>query len=274
MNIYITFSEEATAALKAGFNSELEFESEIWTVKDSFFVGPLQFIQEDMGREHRLTYHNETLKYFGLTEIGADDALHNYKLLQNVIAHLEIEAEDEKEENTITLWMGQNANDVCGYFWLTQQLQNYCGKVNVIYLNNLPFFNEKGGLFYPTHLHQIPAIEFIKCLKVERKIAIHEFEVEKDEWKALYENEDTYRILDGAKKITCKNEDLFDVTIKMTLMGESVKLGKLVNMLLAKLPNFPSEIFLLSRVKALIEQGVLVQKKGSKNWREIEIAKT
>lgn len=278
MKKYITFSQEATDALQKGFDAKQNFEAEILTIKDSFFVGPLAHIKEDIGRANRLTWHNNTLNYFGLEPIAADAALHNYKIVQEIIAFLsettlDNEGSIENNKNYITLWMGQNANDVCGYFWLTQQLQDYCGKIEVIYLNNLPFLNEKGGLFYPTHLHQIPAAEFIKCLKVERKIAIHEFEVEKDEWQALIQNINTYRILEGAKKIACKNENLFDDFIIATNMGEGIKLGKLMNLLLAKLPNHPNEIFLLSRFKHLIENGAFNIKKQSKNWRDTEIVK-
>ena len=88
MKKYITFSQEATEALQKGFNADQDFEAEILTIKDSFFVGPLAFIKEDIGRAHRLAWHNDTLSYFGLETIGADDALNNYKTVQKIIAFL------------------------------------------------------------------------------------------------------------------------------------------------------------------------------------------
>ena len=63
--------------------------------------------------------------------------------------------------------MGQNAHDVCGYYWLISQLQPYQGRVIVLYMNNLPFINEKGQIFYPTALHEIQPKEFLKAKKTQ-----------------------------------------------------------------------------------------------------------
>jgi hypothetical protein len=53
------------------------------------------------------------------------------------------------------IWVGQNQHDVTGYFWLMRQLKDYQGRVMILYLNNLPFINEKGQLFYPISIHEI-----------------------------------------------------------------------------------------------------------------------
>ena len=48
------------------------------------------------------------------------------------------------------------------------QLKNYQSRVFILYLNNLPFINDKGPIFYPEWLHVIPPKEFL----IANKLAI------------------------------------------------------------------------------------------------------
>jgi hypothetical protein len=268
MQLYITFGDLATEALRKGFEQIEDFNTEIVTIKDSLYVGPLTHINEDLGRANRLHWWKDIFMFFNIEDNTQEVALHDYNVVEKIKTH----CSDEAYENTCTIWMGQNANDVCAYFWLINQLQEFQGRIQVIYLNMLPFINEKGNIFYPTHLSQIQASEFVKALKVERKVALHEFEVDKDEWKLIYEHEDTYRILDGGKKIITKKENLFDTDILKLFSADGIKVSKLLNTLLGKLPYFPSDMFLLSRVKYLVEQGVIHIIKQPKNYRDIELS--
>src|SRR5690606_14715802 len=106
--------------------------------------------------------------------------------------------------------MGQNAHDVCGYYWLISQLQPYQGRVVVLYMNNLPFINEKGQIFYPSCLFEIQPKEFIKAKKLNRKVTLSEFEVDPDEWRKLCSENAMVRILEGGKKIVSREESFFD----------------------------------------------------------------
>lgn len=267
MQLYITFGDFAAEALKKGFNAEVGFEAEVAVVKDNFYIGPLAYINEDLGRAHRIQWWNDIFTYFNIEMDANEGVLHDFKIVEKIKEH----CSDEAYENTCTIWMGQNANDVCGYFWLINQLQEFQGRIKVIFLNMLPFINEKGGIFYPSHLSQIQASEFMKALKVERTVALHEFEVDKDEWKAIYEHANNYRVLDGGKKIVCKPENLFDADILKTIGTEGIKINKLVNTLIPKLAGFPSDMYLLSRVKVLIEEGKLLVVKQAKQWKDTEL---
>jgi hypothetical protein len=77
-----------------------------------------------------------------------DDRLTVHQLIREL-------EENQKEE--VWIWMGQNQHDVCGYYWLISQLAAFQGRVVVLYLNNLPFINEKGQIFYPTRTAPDPA---------------------------------------------------------------------------------------------------------------------
>ena len=50
-------------------------------------------------------------------------------------------------------------------------------------LNNLPFLNDKGQLFYPTYLNEIQPKEFLKAKKLARPITLSEFEIDPDEYR-------------------------------------------------------------------------------------------
>src|SRR5204863_8342283 len=119
----------------------------------------------------------------------------------------ELDADSKVE---VWIWMGQNQHDVCSYYWLVSQLQDYQGRIVVLYFNNLPFINEKGQIFYPTTLHEIQPREFLKAKKLNRKITPSEFETDPDEWKRLVAENDLVRILEGGKKIVGKEAGFYD----------------------------------------------------------------
>ena len=56
---------------------------------------------------------------------------------------------EEEEFDQIWIWMAPNVRDVCGYYWLISQLQEFSGRIYLLSLNNLPFIGEKGNVFYP-----------------------------------------------------------------------------------------------------------------------------
>src|SRR6202012_4574914 len=95
--------------------------------------------------------------------------------------------EDEKE--IVWIWAAQNKHDVSGYYWLMSQFKNFQGRIFILYLNNLPFINEKGNIFYPVNIFNIPAKEFTKAKKLARLITPGEFEIDTDEWLRLCNEE-------------------------------------------------------------------------------------
>ncbi|MES1223743.1 MAG: DUF3658 domain-containing protein, partial [Bacteroidota bacterium] len=120
----------------------------------------------------------------------------------------------------VWIWMGQNQHDVCGYYWLMPQLKEYQGRIMVLYLNNLPFINEKGQLFYPSWMHEIQPKEFVKAKKLSRPITLSEFEVDPDEWKKIIDENAAVRILEGGKKIIGKAESFYDNEILKNLTAD------------------------------------------------------
>ncbi len=147
--------------------------------------------------------------------------------------------------------MGQNAHDVCGYYWLMSQLKAYVGKIFVLYLNNLPFINEKGQIFYPTNLFEIQPTEFLKAKKLARLISTSEFETDPDEWTKICAENNMIRTLEGGKKIVGRDEDYYDTALLQMIHTEPQKLGKYLLQFYSKTKIQMSDVYLVWRIKKM-----------------------
>lgn len=263
--IHIVFESSNVQSLEKAFELDESLKGNIVEIKDDFAVGPVIDIYDAYGYQQRRDWWKEVLEYSPYAEELniVDDKLTVHQLLQTL---------DGIESEEVWIWMGQNAHDVCGYYWLMSQLKHYQGKIQVLYLNNLPFINEKGLIFYPQHLFEIQPKEFLKAKKLARQITLSEFEVDPDEWKKICNENAIVRILEGGKKIVSKEERFYDKELLSVLTGEFQKLNKIVHQILSKIKIQTGDAFLVWRMRKLIEKGKLeMQGDWSKGWKEIEI---
>ena len=166
---------------------------------------------------------------------------------------------EEEEFDQIWIWVAPNIKDVCGYFWLTAQLIAFSGRIYVLHLNNLPFINEKGHVFYPTSLSEIPAREFIKAKKLARPVSPAEFETDPDEWHRLASENKNLRLLENGKKITQQADDYYDRAIVNFLQPVFQKVSRTVQQYLIKSSEKLNESFLVWRLKQLVVSGAAEQ---------------
>jgi hypothetical protein len=139
-------------------------------------------------------------------------------------------------------------------------------------MNNLPFINEKGQIFYPIALHEIQPKEFLKAKKLNRKITPSEVEVDPDEWRKLCSENAVVRILEGGKKIAGKDEDFYDNDILKGLTNEWQKGNKAMSSILGKMKIKTGDVFLLWRMKKLAEaEKIEIHGDTSKGWKEFEV---
>jgi Protein of unknown function len=168
--------------------------------------------------------------------------------------------------------MGQNQHDVCGYYWLASQFKDYQGRVLTLYLNNLPFINEKGQIFYPSWLHEIQPKEFLKAKKLARPITASEFEVDPDEWKKICEENATIRILEGGKKIAGKEESFYDNEVLKNITGEWQKAWRVLSNTLHRMKIKTGDVFVMWRMKELITAGKIeVLGDVNKGWKDFDV---
>jgi len=263
--IHIVFNTADIAALEQAIELDASLSGKIIEIKDDFAVGPLLDIYETEGYQARRDWWKEVLAhspYEDQLDI-VDDKLTVHQLINSL---------NHDENEYIWLWMGQNAHDVSGYYWLMSQFKEYQSRIHVLYLNNLPFLNEKGQLFYPTHLSQIQPKEFLKAKKLARPITLSEFELDPDEWKKLCNENEGVRFLEGGKKLVSMHIGCYDKEILSLLTKNAQKLPSALTNIMAKLKVKLGDAFVVARLKALEEAGKLVfVGDWNKGWKDMVV---
>jgi len=263
--IHIVFNTADIAALEAAIALDESLAGKIIEIKDDYAVGPLLDIYETEGYQLRKNWWGNVLAHSPYTDQLdiVDDRLTVHQLI-NALNH------DENE--SIWIWMGQNAHDVCGYYWLMSQFKEYQGRIRVLYLNNLPFLNEKGQLFYPTYLSQIQPKEFIKAKKLARPITLSEFELDPDEWNKICTEQEVIKFLEGGKKIVNMDINFYDKEILSLLTKNAQKLPSALSNILAKMKVKTGDAFVVYRLKALADLGKIVfVGDWEKGWKDMVI---
>jgi hypothetical protein len=263
--VHIVFQTSDVNAIKEAIKLDASLEGEVIQIKDEFALGPIANIYDPEGYQARKDWWKQVFEFSPYS--GELDIIDDKLTVHNLMKQLK-----EDASLNIWVWMGQNHHDVCGYYWLMSQLKEYQGRIFLLYLNNLPFINEKGGIFYPTNLFEIQPKEFLKAKKLARPITLSEFEVDPDEWKKLYNENGIVRILEGGKKIVSKDETFYDKDILNALSAEPQKLQKVLHNIFSKMKVRTGDAFLVWRIRELINEGKLeAQGDWSKGWKEIMI---
>lgn len=263
--IHIVFNTADIAALEAAIALDESLAGKIIEIKDDYAVGPLLDIHETEGFQLRKNWWANVLAHSPYTDQLdiVDDRLTVHQLI-NALNH------DENE--SIWIWMGQNVHDVCGYYWLMSQFKEYQGRIQVLYLNNLPFLNEKGQLFYPTYLSQIQPKEFIKAKKLARPITLSEFELDPDEWNKICTEQEVIKFLEGGKKIVNMDINFYDKEILSLLTKNAQKLPSALSNILSKMKIKTGDAFVVYRLKALADIGKIVfAGDWEKGWKDMVI---
>jgi len=264
--IHIVFQASDVDTLKKAFELEPALTGDVLLIEDEWAVGPIAGIYTPEGIEMRKQWWREILSggdYDGLVDkAGKDDNVRVAELKQRL-------EEDQKE--IVWIWAAQNKHDVSGYYWLMSQLKDFQGRIFILYLNNLPFINEKGLIFYPENLFQIPPKEFLKARKLARPITLSEFEIDPDEWNRLCQEDKGVRILEGGKKLSQHPYEYFDDELRKFISGDWVKASKLIGQFLNKAKQTTGDAYVLWRIKQLIAAGELDAQGELKGMKEFEI---
>jgi hypothetical protein len=264
--IHIVFNQSEVALMKQVIELDETLTGEVIQIKDDFAVGPLKNIDIEEGWNERWNWWKLLLQGspYGVNLVGSFDDRETVKQLKEKL--------DNNSDEVIWIWMGQNQHDVTGYYWLMPQFREYQGRVMIIYLNNLPFINEKGQLFYPSWLHEIQPKEFVKAKKLARPITVSEFEIDPDEWRKIAEENAMVRILEGGKKIVGKEESFYDNEILKNLTAEWQKATRVLSNTLHRMKIKTGDVFIMWRMKHLINEGrIAITGDASNSWKEFDV---
>jgi hypothetical protein len=267
--IHIVFNTADVEVLKKAIELDETMAGDILEVKDDYAVGPIRDLYTEEGRAARKEWWKLVLAggdHDGAVEKGVvDDG--------SVVDALKQKLDADPEE-VLWIWAAQNKHDVSGYYWLMSQLSAYQSRVFILYLNNLPFINEKGQIFYPEWLHAIPPREFLKAKKLARPITLSEFEVDPDEWKKLSSEGRMVRILEGGKKLAQYDVDFYDADLQKFITGEWQKASKIIHNFLNKNKHTTGDAFLLWRLKHIIAAQQLDVQGEMRNMKEFEVKRS
>jgi hypothetical protein len=248
--IHIVFNEADVEVLQKAIALDESLQGEVIQIKDDYAVGPLANIYLGEGIEARRQWWKEVLEggdYHGKADTEEVD---DYKTVASLVGTMR-----RNPEEVIWIWAAQNKHDVSGYYWLLHYMKEFQGRVNILYLNNLPFLNEKGQLFYPEWLMKIPPKEFLKAKRLARPITLSEFEVDPDEWTRLCNENKGVRILEGGKKLSQYDYDFYDEDLKKFITSDWQKASRIINNFLNKNKHTTGDMYLLWRLKQILANG-------------------
>jgi hypothetical protein len=264
--IHIVFNSADVEVLKNVFLLDESLTGSIIEIKDDYAVGPIVNIFKDEGIAIRKNWWRMVLEGGDLDGFVDKGIVDDAKQVEIILQQL-----NEDPNQVVWIWAAQNKHDVSGYFWLMSQLAAYQSRIFILYLNNLPFFNEKGNIFYPNWLHVIPPKEFIKAKKLARPITLSEFETDPDEWKKLMEEDKMVRLLEGGKKLVQFNDDFYDKDLLKYLSNEWQKANKVIHQFLQKNNHTTGDAFILWRLKELINAEKIEAKGLLKGMKDFEV---
>jgi hypothetical protein len=264
--IHIVFNEADVRVLEEAIQLDETMSGDVIQVKDDYAVGPLNDMYSGSGREERNQWWRDVLAggdYEGKADTGEVD---DYKTIAEIVGRM------RRDENEVLwIWAAQNKHDVSGYYWLLHFVKEFQGRVMILYLNNLPFINEKGNIFYPSWLHEIPAKEFLKAKKLAREITLSEFEVDPDEWSKLMSENRGVRLLEGGKKLVQADYDFYDTELKKFITADWQKASKVIHNFLSKSKHTTGDAYLLWRIKTMIAQDMMDAQGNVRNMKDFEI---
>jgi len=264
--IHIVFNEADVKVLTQAIELDESLAGDVMQIKDDYAVGPLGSIYVGDGIESRKQFWREVLAG-GDADGKADDGnVDDYKTAAELVGTMR-----RNEEEIIWIWAAQNKHDVSGYYWLLHYMKEFQGRVFILYLNNLPFINEKGHIFYPNWLYEIPAREFLKAKKLAREITLSEFEVDPDEWTKLCNENKGVRLLEGGKKLVQQEYDFYDAELKKYITPDWQKASKVIHQFLSKAKQTTGDMYLLWRLKTMIAQGMFDVQGKVENMKDFEV---
>ncbi len=263
---HVVFQQEDVKALKKSFELDDTLSGGVYEIKDDFAVGPLKDIYTDDGINERKEWWRNVLAggdYAGHVDSGE---VNDIKTIVEIKEFLR-----SNEDAALWIWVAPNKHDVSGYYWLMAQLKEFAGRVYVLFLNNLPFINDKGHIFYPEILSEIPPREFVKAKKLARAITLSEFEVDPDEWAKICNENKMVRILEGAKKLSQHEADFFDKYLLDFITPDWQKANKVIHQVLSKSKQTTGDAYLLWRLKELIAADKIDAQGEIKNMKDFEV---
>jgi hypothetical protein len=248
---HIVFQPGDVEVLTTAMDMDEGLDGEIILISDDYSLGPISNLSSEEGMAMRKAWWHQ------ISQTRPEEEKRHAGLIHNDRASLQpiLNRMHEEEFDQIWIWVASNVQDLSGYYWLISLLKEFAGRIYVVSLNNLPFINEKGTVFYPSYLSEIPPREFLKAKRLARPVTLAEFETDPDEWTKLGQENKNIRVLDSGKKLVQHPDEYFDLSLKKFLTADFQKSSRIIHHFLSKSPVKTGEVFLRWRLEQLDNSG-------------------
>lgn len=268
--LHLIFEPIGKEVLQKSFELDMFAAGDVFTLYNDYAIGAFGDIKSEFFREERRSFYEEMMQYTP-NPIPYNDLFDRDK---NTIEKIEY-LMDKNAEEQVWLWVAPNASNICGYYIVMPYLEKYIGRVHILFLSNLPFFNHEKKIFYPKTLQEIPIQELLKVRKIARLISPAEWEVDKDEYLRLKEENTWLRLWEGNKKISSVSMDNLDKEIIGFISSSTfTKMTKVLPHIEKGLKYYINEYFVAWRLFCLSQAGTIIsQGNWKKGWKDIELMK-
>ncbi|MGL4346758.1 MAG: DUF3658 domain-containing protein [Chitinophagaceae bacterium] len=267
--LHLVFEPVGKEILQKSFELDMFVIGDIFALYNDYGIGTFGNIKSEFFREERKSFYKEIMQ--PISNVTPYDDLFDHD--KNTIEKIE-QLMNKNPEEQIWLWIAPNACNICGYYTVMPYLKKYIGRVFVLFLSNLPFFNKDKKIFYPKTLQEIPSQELLKVRKITRLISYSEWEVDQDEYTKLKEENTWLRIWEGNKKISSVPTDMLDKEIINFLPSSWIKMTKFLPLLVQELKHYTNEYFLAWRIFCLSQANkIACQGSLQKGWKDFELMK-
>jgi hypothetical protein len=262
-NIHIIVSNESAKQLLAAqeLNADV-LGGEVIVLNDNLSVGPIYVPEGATFTNIRDAFYQQAIPNW---EKGISDEEKILELLEHITV-----------DTKVWFWMAPNVADINAYYWLLPYFMPHEGLLHTVFINKLPFFNEKNTLFYPKYFKEVLPREMVKCAKLLKDLSPADYEVDIDEWPKLCGENAMVRSHEGDKKLLSRNENHHDGYFlnQFQFGNEFTKANKVMSQALSKLSDAIPEFFLQYRFKQLIAEGKLdVNGNTEKGLKDFEVKK-
>jgi Domain of unknown function (DUF1835)/Protein of unknown function len=264
--IHVVFQANDVDTLEKVVALDDSLAGNIVFIKDDYAVGPLANIYSQEGIDERRNWWKEVLAGSNYEESAGPGGMDDVSTVVSLIDTLK-----RDRDEVVWIWAAPNQHDVSGYYWLISQLKDFQGRIFILYLNNLPFINEKGHIFYPVNIFNIPPREFLKAKKLNRPVSLAEFEVDTDEWVKLCNENRGIRTLEGGKKLLQHDYDFYDKELLKIINHDWQKAGRILHIFFSKAKVVTGDAFLLWRIKLMISENKIDAQGDIKSMKDFEV---
>jgi hypothetical protein len=259
--IHIVVGNAVEEKLLGAFELDENLKGEIVVLKDTLGIGRL-FVEESTTHDEVRT--NQWKEFIPTFEEKVDDEERIKATIEKAIV----------DEEPLCLWLSACVSDMCAYYWLQTHCKNHAGLLHTINIVGLPFFNDKGTIFYPKNFSEIPSKEYLKCKRLLKEVSPSEYELEGEEWEKFCLENMMVRIYDGGKKVISKEATYYDTHILNSITNSKQKATKVINESFKKITQTVADTFLEYRIRQLIELGTVNSNiETSKSLKDLEVWK-